>query len=90
VNIEMVIYMAVKVSRAVKPRASTDEDTTVKPFRAVVALGSTGVRSKVIVAVRACGFGSDIDADLSIRFGSGRHEENSGDSSSESTIESVH
>jgi hypothetical protein len=61
VNIETVIYMAVKVCTAVKPRASTDEDTTVKPFRAVVAVGSTGVR-----------------------------RENSSDSSSESTIESVH
>jgi hypothetical protein len=86
----MVIYMAVKVSRAVKPRAGTDEDTTVIPFRAVVAVGSTGVRSEVIVAVWACGFGSDIDANLSIHFGSGRHKENSSDSSSESTIESVH
>src|SRR6267143_95204 len=71
--------MAVKVCRAVKPRASTDEDTTGKPFRAVVA-------------VRACWFGSDVDADLSLCFGSGGREANYGNSysSSESTIESPH
>src|SRR6267378_4403696 len=84
--------MAVKVCRAVKPRASTDEDTTGKPFRAVVAGGSTGVRSVVVVAVRACWFGSDVDADLSLCFGSGGREANYGNSysSSESTIESPH
>jgi hypothetical protein len=90
VKIEVVIYMATKVFMAVKPRASTDEDTTVEPFRAVVAVGSTGVRSEVIVTVRTSGFGSDIDVDLSLYFGSGRHETNSSDSSSKSTIESVH
>ena len=62
VNIETVIYMAAKVCRAVKPRASTDEGTTDKPFRAVVAVGSTGVRSVVIVAIGASRFGSDVDA----------------------------
>jgi len=91
VNIEMVIYMTVKVSRAVKPRASTDEDTAGEPFRTVVAVGSTGERSEVVVAVRACGFGAEVDANLSLCFGSGRCEANYGDSnSSESTIEFVH
>src|ERR1700704_416427 len=44
VDIEMVVHMAVKVPGAVKPRASTDEDTAGEPFRTVVAVGSTGVR----------------------------------------------
>jgi hypothetical protein len=90
VDIETVIYMAVKVIRAVKPRASTDEDTAGEPFRTVVAVGSTGVRSEVVVAVRACGFGTEVDVNLSLCFGSGRREACCGDNSSESTSESVH
>jgi hypothetical protein len=90
VNIEAVIYMAAKISMAVKPRARADEHTTGKPLRAVVAVGSTGVRSEVIVTVRTSGFGSDIDVDLSLYFRSGRHDKNTSDSSSKSTIESVH
>jgi hypothetical protein len=91
VGIEMVIYMAAKVFRAVKPRASTDEDTAAEPFRTVVAVGSTGVRSEVVIAVRACGFGTDADVDLSLCFGSGCREANYSDSSSsESAIEFVH
>jgi hypothetical protein len=91
VDIEMVIYMAAKVPGAVKPRASTDEDTPGEPFRTVVAVGSTGVRSEVVIAVRACGFGTDGDVDLGLRFGSGRRKANYSDSSSsESTSESVH
>jgi hypothetical protein len=90
VNVEAVIYMAAKVSMAVKPWAGTDEDAAVKPFRAVVAVGSTGVRSEVIIPIGACGFGSEIDVDLSLCFGSIRDETNTGDSSSKSVIESVH
>jgi hypothetical protein len=90
VDIETVIYMAVKVIRAVKPRASTDEDTAGEPFRTVVAVGSTGVRSEVVVAVRACGFGTEVDVNLSLCFGSGRREAYYGDNSSESTSKSVH
>jgi hypothetical protein len=91
VDIETVIHMAAKVFIAVKPRASTDEDTAGEPFRTVVAVGSTGVRSEVVVAVWACGFGTEVDVNLSLCFGSGRREGNYGDSSgSESTMESVH
>jgi hypothetical protein len=91
VNIEMVIYMAAKVSGAVKPWAGTDEDTAGEPFGTVVAVGSTGVRSEVIVAVRACRFGTELDVNLSLGFGSAHREANYGDSgSSKSTLESVH
>ena len=81
VNIEAVVYMTVKVSMTVKPRAGTDEDTTVKPLRAVVAVRSAGVRSEVIITVRTSRCGSDIDVDLSLYFGGGRHETDSSDSS---------
>jgi len=91
VDIEMVVYMAAKVFIAVKPRASTDEDTAGEPFRTVVAVGSTGVRSEVVVAVWACGLGTEVDVNLSLCFGGGRREGNYADSSgSESTMESVH
>jgi hypothetical protein len=80
VDIETVIYMAAKVCVAMKPRASTDEDTADEPFRTVVAVGSAGVRSEVVIAVRASGLGTDADADLSLCFGSGRREANYGDS----------
>jgi hypothetical protein len=90
VNIEMVIHMAVKVSTAVKPWAGTDEGTAGEPFRTVVAVGSTGVRSEVVIAVRACGFGTKVDVNLGLCFGSGRREADYGDSNSESASESVH
>jgi hypothetical protein len=90
VNIETVIYMAAKVPGAVKPRAGADEDPTAEPFRAVVAVGSTGVRSVVVVAVRACGFDSDVDADPSLCCWSGHRKGNYYNSNREGTIESVH
>jgi len=90
VDIEMVIYMAAKVIRAVKPRTGTDEDSAGEPFRTVVAVGSTGVRSEVVIAVRACGFRTKVDVNLGLCFGRDRREANYGDSNSESTSESVH
>jgi hypothetical protein len=70
-RIEAVIYVAVEVGRAMKPRADSDEDATGKPFGAVVAVGSTGVRSVIVVAVGTLGGDSDIDGDLSLRLWSG-------------------
>ena len=55
-NIEMVVHVTAKVSRAMKPRAGTNEDTACKPLRAVVAVRSAVIRSEVIVAIRAYGF----------------------------------
>ena len=57
VGMEVVIYVAVEVIRAMKPGTSTDEDTTTKPLRAVVAVG----------ARRGC---ADADCDLSLGLGS--------------------
>jgi hypothetical protein len=89
-NVETIIYVTPKVISAMKPRAGTDEDTPVKPFRAVVSIGSTGVGSEVIVPIRASRFGTEIDVDLSACFGSHRHDADCGDSGSENAIESVH
>jgi predicted DNA repair protein MutK len=77
-NIEMVVHVAAKVSRAVKPRAGANEDAASKPLRAVVAVGSAVVRSEVIVAIGACGFVIEPVVDQIVRVGSGRREEHSG------------
>jgi hypothetical protein len=83
-NIEVVVHVAAKVSRAVKPRAGANEDAARKPLRAVVAVGSAVVRSKVIVAIRACRFVSEPVVDQIVRVGSGRREEHSGNCSGQS------
>jgi hypothetical protein len=90
VNIKTVIHMAVKVRGAVKPRADADEDTAAELFRAVVAVGSTAIRSGVVLAVRAVGYGSDVDADVGLRFCGCRRGSHSNGGKRESTSESGH
>jgi len=70
----IVIYVATEVIVAMKPRTGTDEDTTGKPFRTVVAGWSTAIRRGIIVPIRTCRGYSDVNADLSLYFGSGYHE----------------
>jgi hypothetical protein len=70
----IIIYVATEVIAAMKPRTGADEDTTGKPFRTVVAGGSAAIRSSVIVPIRTFWGGSDVDADLSLYFGSGHRE----------------
>jgi len=79
-GIETVIYVALEVIRAMEPRASANEDTTRKPFRAVVAVRSASIRSNVIVAVRAVRGDANVNADLSPGFGGGYRETDSSDS----------
>jgi hypothetical protein len=71
---EAVIYMAREFLGAMKPRSSADEDASVKPFRAVVACGSTVIRSDVIVTIRAVRGNADLDADLRLCVGRGSRE----------------
>jgi hypothetical protein len=71
---ETVIHVALEVVSAMKPRASANKDTTRKPYRAVVAVGSTAIRNGVIVAVRAVRGDPNVDADLSPGFGGGYRE----------------
>jgi hypothetical protein len=65
---EVVIYMAAKACRAMEPWARTNKDTAGKPFRAAVAIGSTGIGRHVIVAVWALRGDSDVDGDLGMGF----------------------
>ncbi len=74
VRMKPVIYMTAEGGRAVKPRASSDENTTCEPFRAVVAVGSTGIRRNVIVSVRAYRGDPNFDGDLSIHCWSGHRK----------------
>jgi len=78
---EPVIYVAAEVGSAMEPRASANKDTTGKPFRAVVAVRSSGIRRDIIVSVRADRGHSHFDGDLSLHFGSGYRQEDSGNSS---------
>jgi hypothetical protein len=75
---ETVIYLATEALTAMKPRPGTDEGTTRKPFRTIVAGGSTPIRSGVIVPIRAFRGDSNVNADLSLYFRSGYHEANCG------------
>jgi hypothetical protein len=77
-NIEMVVHVTAKMSWAVKPRAGTNEEAAVEPLRAVVAVGSAGIRSEVIVAIRAYGFVIESVPEHFVCVGSRRREEHSG------------
>jgi hypothetical protein len=64
-----------------KPRASANESVPVKPLRPVVAGGSTGIRSDVIVTIGTVRGYADFDRDLSLCLGGGSDEADSSNSS---------
>ena len=64
----IVIYVAAEVIAAMKPRTGTDENTTGKPFRTVVAGGRAAIRRGVIVPVRTFRGDSNVNADPSLIF----------------------
>jgi hypothetical protein len=64
-----------------KPRASTNEAVPVKPLRTIVASGSTGIRSDVIVTIGTVRCYADFDVDLTLCFGGGSDEADSSNSS---------
>jgi hypothetical protein len=71
-RIETVVYVTVKIVTAVKPWTCTNENTSCKPFRAVVAVGSAGIWRVVVVTIRAIRSDADADDDLSFCFANGR------------------
>jgi hypothetical protein len=75
--VEAVIYVTPKVFVTMKPRANADEDPASKPFRAVVAVRSAGVRRDVIVTVRTHRGRSNANGDLSVHFRRCHGQENS-------------
>jgi len=63
--VEPIVNAAVKVTRAMKPRAGSDEQPAVEPIRAVRSIGCTVVRGDIVAAIWTNGRGSDVDGYLS-------------------------
>jgi hypothetical protein len=68
IGMEVVIYVALEVGRAVKPWASANEDAARKPLGSIVAVGSTAVGSGLIVTVGTIRGHADLDADLGLSW----------------------
>jgi hypothetical protein len=80
-RMEAVVYVALKLVSAMKPRASANEAVAIEPFRAIVAGGSAVIRGGIVVTIRTLWSYSNLNADLGIRLGSGRYEADGGDAS---------
>jgi hypothetical protein len=68
VRMEMIIYPSVEIVRAMKPWPGADEHAVDKPFRTVIACGSTGIGWGLIIAVGAVWRRPDLDAHLWLRL----------------------
>jgi hypothetical protein len=77
-GVKTIVDMAVEAMGAMKPGASTEEDSTDKPVRPVVAVRRTVIRWIVEVAIRADGSRSNIysDSNLSVRHWCATQERN--------------
>ena len=69
VGMKMIVDVAVKTLRPVKPGADANEYAAGEPLGAVVAVGSSVVGSDVIVAVRTFRRGPHFDGNLRLGFG---------------------
>ena len=76
-RIERVVYFALEVAGAMKPRSNADEYAAIEPFRAVVAVGNAVIGGVIVVAVGAIRGDADFDRDLSLCFGSSCYKEDS-------------
>jgi hypothetical protein len=90
IGVQTVIDVAVEVRRTVEPWAGSDEDAPGKPLRTIVTVGCASIGGSVVIPVGAVGGNPDVNADLSRYLGSGRREADSGNSSQNKTLESVH
>ena len=70
VGMEMIVDVAVKTLRPVKPGADANEYAAGEPLGAVVAVGSAVIGCDVVVAIGT--FGRDPDFDGNLRLGFGR------------------
>jgi hypothetical protein len=86
----MVVHVALEMVRTMKPGASADEDTARKPFWAVVPVGGTAIRRRIVVTVGAVRGGSDVNADLGPNLGSGRRKNEPGNHREREMFRSVH
>jgi hypothetical protein len=80
-RMETVIYVALEIASAMKPRTGANKDVPAKPFWTVVARRGTVIRSDIIVTIGTFRGYSDGDADLSLCFGGDSDEADSSHSS---------
>jgi hypothetical protein len=80
-RMETVIYVAMEIGWAVKPRACPNEDAAYKPFRAIVPIGGALIRRDIVVPIGTHRRNSDLDGYLSLYCGSSHREADSGNSS---------
>ncbi len=78
IRMETVIYVAGELLSTMKPGPGADEDSTGKPLRTVVSIGSARIGGDVIVTIRTIRGHSDtdFDTDLCVRFGCGSGDAN--------------
>jgi hypothetical protein len=79
VGVKVIVYVAAEFGAAMKPGARTDEDTSGEPLGSVIAVGGALIGRNFVVAIGANRGWSDVDADLSLGFGSGCYETQTGD-----------
>jgi len=89
-RMEVVIYMAVKFSRAMKPWASSNKNAPIEPFRTVIAVGRTVIRGNVVITIWTLGGYSDVDADLGLCCGRAGCEADPNHSSYQQKCKSAH
>jgi hypothetical protein len=65
-RIIVMVHIAVKSARSMKPRSSAKEDAVCEPFRPVVAVRGTIVRGITIVAIRAHRGRTNIDSERNL------------------------
>jgi len=71
--VETMINVSVETARPVVPRSCTDEQTAPKPFRAIVAVWSAGIRRGLVVPIWTNRGLSNAERNLRLRFVSGSH-----------------
>jgi hypothetical protein len=87
---ESVVDVTAEVVRAMEPWARAHEDTSTKPFWAVIAGGRTAVGSSVIVSIGALRSYTDVDAYLSLNRRNGDRKAASSNSSQHNIFKSTH
>jgi hypothetical protein len=87
---ESVIDVTTEILGAAEPRARPNEDTSVKPFWAVIARGRTAIGSNIIVSIGARRSYTDVNTYLSAYRGNGDRKAASNNSSQHAKFKSTH
>ena len=86
----MIVDVPVEVCRAMKPGASSNEDTTRKPFWSVIAVRRAIIGRGVIVTVGTVRGNSNGDSHLSLCCGGRYREADRGDSNNSENLKIFH